>query len=65
MEEEEKEAPKRKKPKKTSEKMGFDKYIQYYGGEIHRYTVAYLQPKYRGTMKTKDEWDAQLAPHIN
>lgn len=54
-------------PKKTgnlseskSDKIGIGKYLQLHGSEIHRYTRASFVEEFRGIMKSKTEWDAEI-----
>lgn len=63
---EEKQSKRRSTKKKPiAETMSFENYARDNLEGVHRYTIAYLQPKYRGRMKTKEEWDAELAPFTN
>jgi len=53
------------KKKPSAETMSFENYARDNMKRASGYVIAYLQPKYRGRMKTKEEWDAELAPFTN
>lgn len=56
------------KPKKTSKKaesksepkMSIRQYFTKYRPDVSRYEVAYVSVQYKGTIKTKQEWDSLL-----
>lgn len=46
--------------KSEKESMSIQKYFQYHGEHIHKYTQAFLGVTYRDIMKTKKEWDQEV-----
>lgn len=43
-----------------SEEISVAKYLQLYGSEIHPYTRAYAEERFRGIMKSKRSWDEAI-----
>lgn len=66
----EKKAGTGKKPKSgnlselKSELLSMDKYLRNHGSEIHPYTRAYLVEKFRGIIKSRDEWKEMIKTHL-
>lgn len=58
------------KPKMTQEvtserhEISYGKYFQLQKPPIHRYMRAYLEPKYRGIIKSIDRWDTELQDYF-
>ena len=55
-------APKKKGnlSESKSVRISISKYLQLHGSSIHLYTRAGLGERFRGIMKSKDEWDMEI-----
>jgi hypothetical protein len=47
------------KESQKSPKITIGKFFQLYGKNVHRYSQAYLGERFRGIMKTREEWSEE------
>lgn len=49
---------------RKSVEISINKYLQLYAPEIHPYTRAYVEQRFRGIMKSKGSWDEAIKKHM-
>ena len=60
---EKKPKPAKAPAKVASPKITIGKYFQYHGEGIHPYQLAFVADRFRGIIKTKEEWDEEVAEY--